>query len=76
MQRACIISDIQQSKNHNIPMRNLIKARERIHLRELERRVSGTRKKLGTVPISNNQIERKKKNHRYWVEYSEGFVLE
>lgn len=58
-------------------MRNLIKARERIHLRELERRVSGTRKKLGTVPISNNQIERKKKkNHRYWVEYSEGFVLE
>lgn len=42
-------------------MRNLIKARERIHLRELERRVSGTRKKLGTVPISNNQIERKKK---------------
>lgn len=56
-------------------MRNLIKARERIHLRELERRVSGTRKKLGTVPISNNQIERKK-NHRYWVEYSEGFVLE
>lgn len=43
-------------------MRNLIKARERIHLRELERRVSGTRKKLGTVPISNNQIERKKKS--------------
>lgn len=61
VQRPYIVSGIQQSKNHNIPMRKLIKAGEIIHLRELERRMPGTHKRLEMVPISNNQTERKEK---------------
>lgn len=40
-------------------MRNLIKAGERTHLRGLEGTVPGTHKKLGIVPISNNQVGEK-----------------